>query len=59
MSGPLALDVIPKIRDYCDLFNITNLSERERLVRHVVTLDNVYLAYMAERRKQQQQQQAQ
>lgn len=51
MSGPLPIDVIPVIRDYCELFYITNVDERDRLVRYVITLDDAYLEYVAEQRK--------
>lgn len=46
MAGPLPIP-ISEILSYCILFQIDNLTERERILRFVNRLDSVYLEHVA------------
>lgn len=50
MGGPLPVP-ISEILAYCHLFYITNVDEREQLLRYVVSIDNAYLEHAAEQSK--------
>jgi hypothetical protein len=46
MSGPLPIPV-SEILSYCILFQIDNLTERERIFKFVNRLDSAYLEHVA------------
>lgn len=46
MGGPLPIPV-SEILSYCILFQIENLTERERILKYVNRLDGVYLEHVS------------
>lgn len=50
MAGPLPVPV-SEILAYCLLFQIDNLTERERIFKYVNRLDSVYLDHAAKSSK--------
>jgi hypothetical protein len=51
MGGPLPLDAVSGVLKYCELFHITQIDERDRLLRHLICLDNAYLEHVDSQRK--------
>lgn len=51
MVGPLPLDAVAGVLKYCELLYITQIDERERILRHLICLDNAYLAHVEDQRK--------
>jgi hypothetical protein len=50
MAGPLSIPM-SEILAYCIMFQIDNLTERERILRFVSRLDSTYLDFVAEKQK--------
>jgi hypothetical protein len=48
MAGPLSIPM-SEILSYCLMFQIDNLTERERILRFVNRLDSTYLEFVAEK----------
>lgn len=50
MAGALPIPV-NQILAYCDLYQIAELNERDRIFRYVNRLDEAYLKHVAEKQK--------
>lgn len=50
MAGPLPI-LVSEILSYCKLFQIDNLTERERIFKFVNHLDDAYLEHVAAKTK--------
>lgn len=51
MAGALPIP-ISEIRAYCEFLEIHNVELKERILGHVINLDNTYLAYLDTKSKE-------
>ncbi len=53
MAGPLPIPAVDTVERYCSLFKITSVNQRDRILKWVTFLDDVYLTHWNEKNEKQ------